>query len=232
MYHPACGGGQAEACGLGVAGLQAIHAVIAKQGVLVVAAEAAVRERALRGDRQDLRMIVQQARGQHRHVARAGRMVRRGDAGDAGEPGAAQAELARVPVHALQERRLRSVQVARDRQRRVIAGDDHQAFQQARERDRFAGHQAHARFIVGDRMHVVGGDGDFVLPRAPALLDTLVSRVGGHQLGQRGRLPGDVRVVLVNHCEGCRIEGDGRQRCTRRSRRRHGNDDDSGGPGG
>ena len=80
--------------------------VFAKQGVLVAAAEAAMRERALRGDCQDLRMVIQQAGGEYRHVARAGGMVRGGDAGHAGEPRAAQAKLARVPVHAAQERRL------------------------------------------------------------------------------------------------------------------------------
>ncbi|KAG0778057.1 hypothetical protein G6F22_011464 [Rhizopus arrhizus] len=111
-------------------------------------------------------------------------MVRGGDAGDAGKPGAAQAKLARMPVHAIEECGLRSVQMARDRQCSVVAGDDHQAFQQACQSNFFARHQAHARFVIGHRMHIVAGNSDRFVPCAPAFFDACIRGVGGHQLGQ------------------------------------------------
>ncbi len=46
--------------------------------------------------------------------------------------------------------------------------------------------------------------------------------VGGHQLGQRRRLPCDPGVVLMDHLEGGGIEGDEGARRACRGRRRHG----------
>ena len=155
----------------------------------VVDERLAAQHRARRG------VVLEQADGELGQVAGGAPLARVGQAVGVREPGAREAELARLRVHPLDERTFVAGEPLGERRRGVVGRRNCDAIQQDVQRDPRAGAQAHAVFR---RQRGVVADLDRFLQVGLAALDVLAREVERHELDEARGRPLVVGVLRVD----------------------------------
>ena len=215
-------GHQAVAGCVRVAGLHAVHGGVDVQQPVAVGLAHAVEGVFLLGVHPVVvRKLLDDARGQQRHVARGGIVLGRGQAGGVDEVRVLHADAACLGVHLLGKGLLAARDGFGQDDGRVIAGLDDQPVQQLFHRGGLARVHEHARAdgLVG-RLR----DGRAGVHVQRAVAQRLENHIGRHQLRERGRLHPLVRCLAVEHRVGTHVEEEPRAAADvgRRQRLGHG----------
>ena len=216
---------QTVPCSGGVAGFQAGRTLVEADEFVGVRQTEAAAAHGVHPDRRVLfdRLVLQKLTGDHGQIVRRGQVLR--GVCRVVQPGAVdkmrvrQAELGGALVHPLDKGRLAAGNVLRQRRGAVIGRADDHGLEHFVHAHLFARLQIDLAASLARRG--VGGD-DHVVPADAAGVQRLHHQKQGHDLRHRRRAQPFVRVFLIEHRAGRRVDQNGGRRRNLRSGRRYG----------